>query len=239
MRTPSVRAVATKATLSAHFCDPSAKLVFRTSDNVFFRVHDCRLKAASQFFRDLLSHMAAPSTYRNPVVIKETAKDFEAILFIIIGNHRRVLNQERSVRDADRLYHLVDKYQLDAHRHWFSEIYGTQASLDGLGVAIAALFAACEGPIIDENLAIRAIRDGFSHTTPKRFNAQFCFLDTRSRLAGELLAPNNLTLAFRKKLGFKGLMAFTQTFANLPQANPNWEALAFAFVENVKRIEKL
>lgn len=181
----------------------------------------------------------AVSNYRNPIAINEPSNDFEAMLFIITGNHQRVLNSERTVRDADRLYHLVDKYQLNAHRHWFSEMYGNQASLDGVGVAIAALFAACEGPVIDETLAIRAIRDGFSRTTSKRWNAEFCFLDTRSRLAGELLAPNNLTLAFRKKLGFKGLMAFTHTFTNLPQANPDWEALAFAFVENVRLIEKL
>ncbi|KAJ9116897.1 hypothetical protein QFC22_004554 [Naganishia vaughanmartiniae] len=192
-----------------------------------------------QFLRDMVLKSTAPSPYRNPIAINETAKDFETILFIITGRGQRVLNQDRNVRDADRLYHLAAKYQLNAHRHWFSELYGNQASLDGLGVAIAALFGACKGPVIDEHLAIRAIRDGFSHTTSRRFNAKFCFLDTRSRLPGELLAPNNLTLAFRKKLGFKGLMAFTHTFAKLPQANPDWEALAFAFVGNVRLLEEL
>jgi len=35
-----------KFTTSTIFCDPSANVVFRTSDNVIYRVHDYYLKAA-------------------------------------------------------------------------------------------------------------------------------------------------------------------------------------------------
>ncbi|KAJ9101847.1 hypothetical protein QFC21_003187 [Naganishia friedmannii] len=97
-----------------------------------------------------------------------------------------------------------------------------------MGAAIAALFAACEGPVIDKTLATRAIRDGFSNMAPKPWNSKRCLLDNQSRLPGELLAPSDLTLAFRNTLGLKGLAAYTHTFARLPQVAPDWEALALS-----------
>ncbi|KAJ9116896.1 hypothetical protein QFC22_004553 [Naganishia vaughanmartiniae] len=239
--------VAAKSTTSTHFCDPFATVVFRTSDNVIFRVHDYFLKAASEFFRDMLDRSVQSSSLENPISVDEASNDFEIMLLIITGRPHAVLGRApQTWEHAEKLYRLVDKYQLDGHQLWFSELCAKEAGKQ----PIQALILACDRPCVDTTLARCAIAEGIpglSANDPTITTVNFVqpsgasdgFHRMGNHMKYHVLEPNNMTLDFRLRLGFKGLVAYTHTFQGSSQSSTiDWNAMANKFVANVRSIEE-
>ncbi|KAJ9113842.1 hypothetical protein QFC19_000035 [Naganishia cerealis] len=159
-----------KQTLATLFCDTLATVVFQTSDNVIFRVHDYYLKAASEFFRDMLESSVASSSSQTPIPVDETAEDFEIMLRIITGQGHGVLAQPPATwYHAARIYRLVGIYQLDGHQNWFSALCESMSAENPM----EALIQACDRPTIDTILARNAILEGFTTANSSNFNQMF------------------------------------------------------------------
>jgi hypothetical protein len=173
--------------LSSVFNDPTANVVFKTSDNVLFRVDDFFLKAnrrsavyiyercrgvtkspfspilaySSAVFRDMLCGSTASSSVNDPLPINEKSSYFRIMMMIVTGRPEDAINEPRCWSHAEKLYRMMDKYQLDGHQPWFSQMCGRWVKEDPL----AALFLACNRPCIDTTLARYAIEDGMSVKT--------------------------------------------------------------------------
>ncbi|KAJ9101842.1 hypothetical protein QFC21_003182 [Naganishia friedmannii] len=224
--------------VSSIFNDPTASAVFKTSDGTTFRVHDFFLKANSGVFRDMLSSSTPSSSNDHPISLDEDCDDFNIMLLIITGRPYDAIHETQSWKQAARLYRMMDKYQLDGHQPWFSEMCGLWVNVNPL----EALFLAYNRPCIDTILARYAIADGIANMSAEALDivGERYFLNIwlpgKSNIS---LAPSNMTVKFGLRLGFKRLLAYCLTFANLQKnAAPDWNALAVRFVANARLIER-
>lgn len=106
----------------------------------------------------MLSSSVPSTTNENPLPISEPSQDLEVMLLIITGRPHDAINRPMTWRRAADLYRMMDKYQLDGHQHWFSDMCGRYIKKQRL----QPLFLACNRPIIDTTLARYAIADGLS-----------------------------------------------------------------------------
>lgn len=195
-------------------------------------------------------------TVANPLPIEEGSVDFEIMLLIITGHPQEVLGRVKTWSQAERLYRLVDKYQLEGHRPWFSELCRANADEQPW----EALFLACNQGHADATIIRAAIAEGFFRgptsvvcnkayfeCTSTRFNegtstrlnedaAASGMITTKHRT----LDSSNITIALGLKLGFKGLLAYNLTFASLAAAGygADWLRLAERFIAAIRKIEK-
>lgn len=193
----------------------------------------------------MLENSIACSGAADPIPVAETSHNFEIMLLIITGRPQSVLSRPpTSWESASRLYRLVDKYQVDGHQHWFSEL----CSKEAVKKPVQALIMACSRPSIDITLARYAIAEGFSTIAARDMFETRLFQDPKAEYEDhgrhgrvvQMLDASNMTLRFRIKLGFKGSMAYSHTFANLAQGSaPNWNNLANRFVSNSRYIEHI
>lgn len=193
----------------------------------------------------MLSISNPTSSVESPLLITEKSRDFETILLIITGRPRDAIHRPDSWKQAVKLYRMMEKYQLDGHQPWFSEICALWLHED----PIDALFLACNRPSIDVVLARRVIADGFANaTTDQLRDPEYCRQRGPSSSESEakhskarrrLLDPSNMTVRFGLDIGYKGLLAYNFTFAGLgTRENPEaWTALAVRFVETARKIE--
>lgn len=190
----------------------------------------------------MLSISNPSSSAQNPLPITEKSTEFESTLLIITGRPHDAIHRTENWKQAVQLYRMVEKYQLDGHQPWFSEICALRLHEEPLD----ALLLACNRPSIDTVLARRAIADGFGNATTSRLWDLEYFRDRERSSDSEhasarrqLLDPSNMTVRFGLDIGYKGLLAYNFTFAGLaskeePEA---WTALAVRFVETVRKIE--
>lgn len=200
----------------------------------------------SPFFRDMLENSVASSSLQNPIPVDESCKDFGTMLLVITGQPYEALN--RTIADWDhavRLYRIAEKYQLDGHRRWFSEICCRKAAKR----PIEALIMACDQPQFDFDLAKCAIAEGFPTIIVHKSFDPLNFLDSEIDQAGpaelnslvvELLDASNMSLKFRLRLGFKGTVAYNHTFTGLKDGSllPDWSLLANKFIGTMRKIER-
>lgn len=202
----------------------------------------CCLSYHSVVFRDMLSISDPSSSAQKPLPITEKSAEFESMLLIITGRPHDAIHRIDNWKQATQLYRMMEKYQLDGHQPWFSEICALWLHED----PIDALLLACNRPIIDTVLARRAIADGFGNTTAGRLWELEYFRERErapdaehASVRRQLLDPSNMTVRFGLDIGYKGLLAYNFTFAGLgsKQAPEAWTALAARFVETAKKIE--
>ncbi|KAJ9113915.1 hypothetical protein QFC19_000109 [Naganishia cerealis] len=170
------------------------------------------------------------------------------MLLIITGRQYDAVNEPKSWRDAAKLYQMMDKYQLDGHQPWFSELCGRWVK----EAPLEALFIACNRPSIDTTLARYAIEDGMSQKSPAELFDTRYFRYYWEITARWMMAPPNTTLQFGLDLGFKGLLTYNLTFADIrdyapgkgtsaevqDRSPPRWRELAINFVDNARRVEQ-
>lgn len=209
----------------------------------------------------MLEHSTASSSAQNPILVDEVSGDLETMLLIITGRPHAALDRVPQTWDhVVQLYRLVEKYQLDGHQLWFSELCAKGA----IKKPIEALIMACDRPSIDTSLAKYVISEGFptlgadqapfdskyfSKATTQTTTAYDSHGHGYTASVRHALEPNNMTLDFRMQLGFRGLAAYTHTFKCLceiststnirptPVKSIDWHALANDFVTNVRYIE--
>lgn len=76
----------------------------------------------------MLNDSVASTTLGNPLPIDETSTDFEIMLLIMTGRAQETVSGATSWSQAQRLLDMSIKYQLDGHRHWFSDICQANAA---------------------------------------------------------------------------------------------------------------
>lgn len=191
----------------------------------------------------MLSSSTPSSSDEDPLPISEPSNDFEIMLLIITGRPNDAVNQPLTWHRAAGLYRMMDKYQLDGHQPWFSDMCGRYVNEE----PIEGLFLACNRPCIDTTLARYAITDGIPKKTAaqlynKRYFLSGCWSDSTSGSSSTpypVLAPTNMKAKFGLRLGFKGLLAYNLTFAKLKTTPiPDWHNLAIKFVANARLIEQ-
>ncbi|KAJ9116898.1 hypothetical protein QFC22_004555 [Naganishia vaughanmartiniae] len=197
----------------------------------------------NQILRDMLETSIPSFNEEHHIPVSESSQDFRIMLLIITGRPQDVLGRPPTSWDhVVRLYRPVDKYRLDGHQHWFSQLCAEEAAK----TPVQALIMACGQPIIDITLARYAIAEGFSKTTTSKMHDPDHFDDAKSqyessgvyRRVAHMLDASNMKLRFRIKLGFKGSMAYSHIFEDLASVSvPNWNDLANHFVANARYIE--
>lgn len=193
---------------------------------------------------------AISSTDDRPLPIEEDSYNFITILLIITGRPQEATSRPENWPQAKQLYLMMQKYQLDIHQTWFSEMcskFVDDSPLD-------ALFLACNQPYIDTTLAKAAICDGMANSSPAQlFNAVY-FVHEITHFSGysmelasnpfklDLLHPRNTTFQFGIHLGFKGLLAYNATFQHVSSktqtTTSTWYDLAAKFVVNARKVER-
>ncbi|KAJ9101022.1 hypothetical protein QFC20_005306 [Naganishia adeliensis] len=236
--------------VAKYFSDPAAKVVFKTSDGVNLRVEDFILKASSIFFRDMLTSSTPSSSQENPLPIDEDSNVFITVLLIVTGHAQEAIAGPDDWTQAKKLYLIMQKYQLDIHQAWFSEMCSRRV----IEKPLEALFLACNQPYIDTTLARAAICDGMANSSPAKLFDKSYFVHETSQYSGypmdspsnpfklDLLNTRNTTIKFGIKLGFKGLLAYNATFTTVSSSTPTtsatWYDLAAKFVTNVRQVER-
>lgn len=200
--------------------------------------------SGSGFFRDMLQHSSPSSSSAKPIELEEEHEDVE-ILLIIISGHPCESDQGPKCEDwetAKRLYLLMQKYQLDRLRPWFTLL----ASDHLLEAPFEALCIACNNPCFDEELARFAILFGIEDLSatalysPEYFEDDFDKYEKDDEKDGpqkaHLLGPKNVKAKLSVELGSKGWFGYCKAFSNLEE-HPYWEYVAIEFIKGVREFE--
>lgn len=197
----------------------------------------------------MLGDSISSSSMDNPLPVDDNSVEFEIMLHIITGRPQGVVSRVETWELARILYDLADKYQLDAHRPWFSQICRNHASQEPW----EAIFLSTNHSPMDQLLVRSAITDGFKkHGIDGLFNPAY-FKEIKYDPAGNkcwsTFRASNTTIAFGTRLGLSGLMAYNLTFGTIK--NPSgmaqhgtnrkcinkWHLWADEFVQNIRDIE--
>jgi hypothetical protein len=198
----------------------------------------------------MLSSSLSSSNEDHPLPIDEDSNNFITVLLIVTGHPQEAILRPENWPQAKKLYLVMQKYQLDIHQTWFSEMcsrFVVEQPLD-------ALFLACNQPYIDTTLAKAAISDGLANSSPAQLFNRDYFVHEITQLSGypldstsnpfklDLLNTRNTTIKFGIRLGFKGSLAYNATFTNVSASTPTttstWYELAAKFVANAKQVER-
>lgn len=192
----------------------------------------------------MLNDSIPSSSFYNPLPMEEGSVDFEIMLMIITGHPQQVLQWVTHWNQTERLYRLVDKYQLEGHRPWFSEICSSHAAEKPW----EALFLACNQSHADATIIRAAISQGFQNgPTSIVCNGAYFHITSfhdedgnRVTTKHQTLDSSNITISLGMNLGFKGLLAYNITFASLASSDDEveWGRLAERFIAKIREIEK-
>jgi hypothetical protein len=105
----------------------------------------------------MLTDSVASTSLDNPLPVDEDSKDFEILLLITVGRGEEAFKRVTTWKQAEKLYRMGDKYQIDAPRPWFSRLCA-QCAPDK---PWDALFLACNVSPIDAEIIRSAISEGF------------------------------------------------------------------------------
>ncbi|KAI5452765.1 hypothetical protein NCC49_000511 [Naganishia albida] len=150
----------------------------------------------------MLSHSSPSSSDTRPLPISESSEDFSLMLSIIAGDPTTAITQCLSWAQAERLYRMMQKYQLDRHQPWFTKMCCAWVAEDPL----KALILACTHATFDEELALAAIANGLAtKTSEDLFHASYFlrnkFEQSPSFRNAFLLLPSNTTIRLHFELG--------------------------------------
>jgi hypothetical protein len=112
----------------------------------------------SGLFREMLNGSAAPTSIDSPLSVDEHSEDFEIMLLILNGRGDEVMDRAKTWEYSAKLYGLVDKYRIEGHRYWFSQICRSQAAK----APWEAIFLACKQSPVDTTIIGPAIAEGFA-----------------------------------------------------------------------------
>lgn len=179
----------------------------------------------------------------NPLPLDEDSIDLEVMFSIITGHAHDVTDRAKGWEHAERLYRLVNKYQLENHRPWFSQICRTHAAEEPW----QALFLACNQYPMDYDLIKSAIL-GFGNKSSAEIWRDSYFRNQNTDADGvkcwSILQPGNITILFGQKLGFRGLIAYNLSFDSIKTAaagvasDSAWTVRADLFVANATAVDK-
>jgi hypothetical protein len=160
------------------------------------------------------------------------------MLSIIAGDPTTAVARCTGWSQAERLYRMMQKDQLDRQQPWFTKICCAWVVED----PVRALVVACTHAVFDEELAVAAITNGLgAKTSEELVNPTYFSRDkiehSPSFRNAFLLLPSNTTIRLHLELGFKGSLAYNRTIVQLSAGIPDWRALARRFVEVVREIE--
>jgi hypothetical protein len=169
----------------------------------------------------------------NPIQLQENSGDVKTLMIIISGHpckaELRCLNWET----GKRLYLLMQKYQLDRLRPWFSILAAEHVET----APLEALCLACNNPCFDENLAREAISYGIEHQKSADLFDPAYFIQDYAEDTGSddsrklrLLNPCNTQMQLSLDLGFTGFVAYCQAFSNVKGPEVVWHWVARDFI---------
>lgn len=163
----------------------------------------------------MLDNSVASSNMDNPIPLEEAAVDLEVMFSIITGRTQEALHRVTEWDHAARLYRLVDKYQLDSSRPWFSQICRAHATEEPW----EALFLGCNVFPMDKDLIRTAISEGFEEQRKETLLNRLYFTKRKYTEKGWLcwrtLEPSNVSVELGLKLGYHGLLAYNLTFGGI------------------------
>lgn len=199
---------------------------------------DSDVRIQSGFFRDMLCDSTPSFSESRPIPVTEDSKDFALVLKILAGEPQQAVTQCTSWNQAENLYRAMQKYQLDRHHPWFTNVCKAWITEN----PIAALILACNHSTFDEELAVSAISMGFkAKPGDEIFDAKYFLRDHRDQSASYrkayMLLPSNMTIPFYLSLGLKGALAYQKTFVQLSAGIPDWTWLAETFIGVIREIE--
>jgi hypothetical protein len=105
----------------------------------------------------MLNDSVSSTSVDNPLPVDEDSKDFEILLLIIVGRGEEASKRVTTWDQAEKIYRLGDKYQIDGPRLWFSRICVQCAGEKPWD----ALFLACNVSPMDTDIIRQAITQGF------------------------------------------------------------------------------
>lgn len=199
----------------------------------------------------MLSDSTPSTSAEKPLPLSESSEDWDIVLLIITGRAQGVGSQShKSWNQAARLYQISQKYQLDSHRHWFTEICVFWLHEQPL----EALILACDRPEIDEPLVQHAIVSLWKADPNALYNANPHLFRTAmpitlpmapyatiGDLKRSLLDASNITLKLGVALGYKGSLAYNFAFAGLATGSggrldtfDEWQCLSLRFLSALR-----
>jgi hypothetical protein len=210
----------------------------------------------SGLFREMLNGSAAPTSIDSPLSVDEHSEDFEIMLLILNGRGDEVMDRAKTWEYSAKLYGLVDKYRIEGHRYWFSQICRSQAAK----ASWEAIFLACKQSPVDTTIIGPAIAEGFAtrlfsevcdpsyftnlhaeHGAYSSFKNPNSYPDGRGKHKHWVLDAGNISILLGRCLGHTGLLAYTLTFSGLASCPvdkyPDWNSLSQRFIRNVLAIE--
>lgn len=242
-------------TICEAFSNPAGNVFFKSSDNfrdfylkanrhVFQSIafaasaYICRCTPLihSGLFRDVLCNTIASTSLQSPLPVDEEAYDLEIMLSIIVGKPEDVIHRARDWNQSARLNRLVNKYQFEGHRLWFSQMFREHAAEEPR----EALFLACSQSPVDALTEGQAISEGFSVTGKEKHCDPRYFEKTTGANKDQVLDASNASIVLGLKLGHTGSIAYTHTFSGSApsRTTTEWVMMAQRFVQNVKAIVK-
>lgn len=183
----------------------------------------------------MLNNSIAPSSMASTLPVSEDYADFEIMLSIITGSHQDAIDRVRNWNQAERLYALIEKYQIESHRPWFSQMCSNHAD----GGPWTALLLGCNQSPLDTIIIRTAISQGFRNRKASILLVRSYFVKV-TKHKHETLDSSNISMELGVRLGHIGLLAYKITFSGLEEKGNvvDWDSLAERFAGNVRAIEK-
>lgn len=191
----------------------------------------------------MLSDSIASTSFSNPLPVDEDSEDFEILLLIIVGRGEEASKRVKTWAQAEMLYEMSNKYQVDSQRPWFSRICAQCAPQK----TWEALFLACNASPMEMDI-IRSAIEGFDENYMDDPCDPTYFKEMRYDAEGpkcwSTIRIDNITTEFGLKLGHLGLLAYGHTFASIETTDPatcteeeSWPDYACRFVNHAKGVE--
>jgi hypothetical protein len=183
----------------------------------------------------MLQHSSPSSSLVKPIALDEDHEVLESLLMIISGHPCETEDAGRyDWETAKQLYRLMQKYQLDRLRPWFTMIAGDHVN----EAPLEALCIACNNPCFDEELARSAILYGIEELSPADLFDSGYFVNDKEGISVErrkacLLNPGNARAKLSLDLGDKGWFGYCRAFSSIGN-NTDWQCIAQRFIKGVR-----
>jgi hypothetical protein len=192
----------------------------------------------------MLHDSVTSSSIDNPLPLDENSDDLEIMFSIMTGCQQDVMDRSEDWAQAERLYRLVDKYQIDGLRHWFAQICCIHAAEEPWG----ALFLACNQSPMETSIIKTAISQGFEGQGASGLcvNAHFKTIKPNDdgTVSWATINSSNITFLFGIRLGHRGVLAYNATFHDVLGVDPvenrltSWREDGDTFVQHAIAIQK-
>jgi hypothetical protein len=200
----------------------------------------------------MLNDSGASTSLDNPLPVDEDSKDFEILLHVIVGRGEEVSKSVMTWDQAERLYRMAEKYQVDSQRPWFSRMCARCACKKPWD----ALSLACNTSPMDTDIIREAVSEGIPEFGIEEDYHPRYFKEERydeGEKCWSMIQIANITPEFGLKLGLLGLVSYGQTFASIKtvagsvttfdeyhqsREEHSWADFAQDFVRNAREVEE-